>query len=123
MARILLIDDETSTRQLLAAVLADAGHHVTQAADGRIGLQLLRLDDFDLVVTDVIMPGLNGLALVEALRAPRPERPIIAMTGAIAGSELFARIARDLGPHRTLAKPFKVVALLDAVDQALGLVT
>jgi DNA-binding response OmpR family regulator len=75
MTRILLIDDETSTRQLLATVLADAGHHVTQAADGRTGLHLLQLDDADLVVTDVIMPGLNGLALIGELRARAPGAP------------------------------------------------
>jgi hypothetical protein len=45
------------------------------------------------------------------------------MTGAIAGSELFVRLARELGPDRTLAKPFKIATLLDAVVQALGLVT
>ena len=118
MAHILVLDDDLSIRQIVALILTRAGHSVTKAADGAEGAALLRARSFDLVITDLAMPGVDGVETIVGLRRDLPDLPIIAMSGASDGRESL-RIAGLLGADCTLQKPFGTGELLRAVDQML----
>jgi DNA-binding NtrC family response regulator len=78
---ILLVDDEEGYRELVARILTKAGYEVVQAADGIEALSLLEKSKIDLVISDILMPVLNGYALVARLRAKWPHMPVILTTG------------------------------------------
>ena len=120
MARILLIDDEDALREVLAMTLAQAGHLVIQAADGKTGVELFRVEPTDLVITDIIMPGQEGIETIVALRRALPKLPIIAMSGGTSHSRFYLEMADKLGAQRTLAKPFSATQLLGAVSAVLA---
>ena len=82
MSRILVIDDEDVIRGLVTEILETAGHEITSAQSAENALALLEDNEFDLVVSDVIMPGLSGIDLLEAIRARRASLPVVLMTGA-----------------------------------------
>ena len=116
--RILVIDDETEVRQVLADMLAEAGHDVTQATDGADGLRRFESDEFDLVLTDLSMPGLSGWDVAEACRALRPTAPLGLVTGW--GDQLDAeRLARH-GVTFVIAKPFRSDDLIKEIAAALA---
>src|SRR4051812_12178123 len=79
-ANILLIEDDRSTAAALEKVLQDEGYGVTVATRGDQGLQEARQRQFDLVITDLQLPGVNGMELVAQLHAAKPKLPIIMMT-------------------------------------------
>jgi CheY-like chemotaxis protein len=120
MSRIVIVDDEPGIRRSLRAVLARAGYDVHEAADGLEGQRLCRELDPDLVITDIQMPGADGIQTIAALRAWAPGLPIIA----ISGGDQTARLgvlssAGLLGAVTTLRKPFSVAEVLAAVAAAL----
>jgi DNA-binding NtrC family response regulator len=120
MQSILLIDDDKALREALRVVLARAGYSVVIAGDGREGLQLYRRLRPDLVLTDIVMDGQEGLATIEALRRESPLVKIIAMSGG--GSmrdSTYLDAARCLGAQRTLDKPFDLQRLLTVVRDVL----
>ena len=78
---ILLVDDEEAYRELISRVLTKAGYEVLQAADGLQALSLLEESNVDLVISDILMPNLNGYGLVARLRAKWPTMPVILTTG------------------------------------------
>lgn len=82
MARILLIDDEPLVRRTLQLALENAGHSVATAEDGEGGIALARTLGFDLLVTDVLMPGRDGLDTIMDMRRERPAMRILAISGA-----------------------------------------
>jgi len=116
MARILLVDDDITTRLLLRRLLEKAGHEVTEARDGSEALQQFRDTAPDLVATDVIMPGTDGIAAIEQLRREKPDVRIIAFT---AGAHDFP-VSRVPGANLTFAKPLKPDEFLGAVDSLLN---
>ena len=130
MANILIIDDEKDVRVVLKEVLRRAGYDVTLAANGREGLEKLAADGADMVITDVIMPGIDGVAMVQQIHEARPDMPIIVISGggnvapmdyepgAISTSAYLAS-ATIAGANRTLTKPFERQELLDAVRALL----
>ncbi len=121
MARILLIDDDEGLRFVMAEGLRSAGHEVTEAADGNEGLRLYHAEPPELVITDIVMPDMDGLVLIEKLRVTIPRPHIIAMSGHTKYSEpLYLPTARLLGAQRTLGKPFKLETLLAAVTAELA---
>jgi two-component system response regulator FlrC len=103
MARILVVDDEPGLREFLAEVLGDDGHEVTRAADGAEAAQLADAHRFDLVITDLQMPRLSGLQLLEKLHAEQPEVEVIVMTAH--GTVDRAVQAMKLGAFDFLEKP------------------
>jgi CheY-like chemotaxis protein len=115
--RVLLVDDEISSAQVLGLILAEQGYLVTVAGDGRQALA--RLDDArpDLLVTDFMMPFMNGADLVRAVKAlPAYERlPVLVISGA---PEAALR-PYQLGHDRFLRKPFGFDAFVDAVRALL----
>ncbi len=120
MARILLIDDEALTRRTLQLALENAGHSVATAEDADTGLALARTLGFDVVVTDIVMPGRDGLDAIVQLRRERPNLRLVAISGSgHAGKVDVLRLARDLGADRTLEKPFLSGSLIAAVKDCL----
>jgi two-component system, NtrC family, response regulator AtoC len=103
MARVLVADDEEGIRDFLAEALEDDGHVVVTAADGLQAAERLRSDGFDLMITDLRMPGLDGIALVRTARSEQPEMEIIVVTAH--GSVDTAVEAMKLGAFDYLQKP------------------
>lgn len=120
MACILLIDDDQVLRDVLAIALTRGGHTVSQAGDGKAGVACLRSHPVDLVITDLIMPGQEGIETIMQLRRERPTTPIIAMSGDLNHSPLFLSIAAKLGAEITLAKPFTIGELNSAITRVLS---
>ena len=118
MARILIIDDDAPLRGLLVDTLELAGHEVYQAEDGAQGVEVFKIAGADVVVTDMIMPGQEGIETIGQLRKLAPKLPIIAMSGNMQHSSIYLQLANKLGATRTLAKPFtghQFLAIIDAV--------
>ena len=122
VARILLIDDEHGVRSIARLILEAAGHFVVEAEDGGRGMALFRSEKFDLVITDLYMPGKEGIETIQDMVALDAQVPILAMSGgggvcpesgdALMDAQLF-------GAHGTLAKPFTADALRKAVESLL----
>lgn len=120
MAKILLIDDMKGVRRTVSAVLKRAGHTVTEADDGGAGLQLLRSERFDLVITDMLMPKVDGMEVLLFLEQQADRPRVLAISGG--GSQVSADEAFMLARSKadaTLAKPFDNSELLAAVDKLL----
>jgi len=117
-ATILIIDDEEPIRALLRFALEAAGYEVTEAANGRQGLDLYRQRPTDLVITDMLMPELNGLDLLLELTREFLHAKVIAISGA-GGKQNVLDVAKLLGARQTFEKPFSIPQLLDAVRYEL----
>ena len=121
MARLLLIDDEVEVRTPLATWLTRHGHEVVQAGDGAEGLARLAEGPFDLVVTDIIMPDMEGIETIMHIRKRWPDLPVVAISGGGSGEPSQAlRPASRLGAHATLRKPFRPAVLVDLIADLLG---
>lgn len=117
VAFILVIDDDASARRSLQLVLENAGHSVAAAEDGEAGLALARDLPFDCVVTDMLMPGRDGVSTIMELRRIRPGLRIVAISGSGASGQVdFVKLAQHVGADATLEKPFRSGALLRAVS-------
>ena len=116
--RILVVDDEASIRDLLAKTLALAEYDVDLAPDGRAAIDRLRISPYDLLITDLKMPGVDGLTVIREGRRLRPDIPVIIITGY--SSEASAIEAVNLGVSGYLTKPFRVPRVLAAAAKALG---
>jgi CheY-like chemotaxis protein len=119
MSTVLLVDDEPEVR-LLAARFLDGHYQVRQAKDGlQAWLEFRRRPfDVDVLVTDVVMPGLSGTELAARVHQVRPDLPIVLMTG-YSPAELLAR-GLEVSHGRILTKPFSQEELLARVGEALG---
>jgi nitrogen regulation protein NR(I) len=115
---ILLVEDDESAASSLRRVLEDEGHSVLLAGTGEEGLRRATKERCDLVITDLKLPGLDGLALVKHLRAERPHLPIILMTAH--GSTEVAIEATRHGAYDYLLKPFEMPALIEVTAKALA---
>ncbi len=119
MASILVVDDSTTMRQMVAFTLSSAGHEVTEAPDGSKALVAAKQKKFDLVITDVNMPGMNGIDLVQSLRG-LPECkfiPILVLTTE-AGAELKQK-GKSAGATGWIVKPFNPEVLLETLKKVL----
>jgi putative two-component system response regulator len=117
VTRVLVIDDEHVIRMLVMEILEAAGHEVTGAESAERALTLLDREDFDLVVSDVVMPGLSGLELLEVVRARRASLPVILITGAGTYDTLSQALTR--GAAGLVTKPFAHSEIQSAVADAL----
>jgi len=109
---ILLVDDEENYRELIAKVLTKAGYAVLQAADGMGALSLLERSNVDLVISDILMPVLNGYALVARLREKWPDMPVILTTGFLSPDAAKSMMK---GSVDFIPKPINAETLLDMV--------
>jgi two-component system response regulator AtoC len=117
MERVLIVDDEEQMRELLAKVLEKNGYQVMTAGDGGQALTLLEKEPMDLVVTDVRMPGLDGMEALKAIKELNPEIVVIIMTAF--GSIDQAVQAVKEGAYDYINKPFKIDEMLLTIKKAL----
>ena len=109
MANLLIVDDEQSYRQLLTLVFESDNHQIRTARNGREAIELLRAEPAQLMISDVKMPDMDGIALLRAAREEYPDLAVVMMT-AFASVE-YAREAFKLGADDFIQKPFDVEEL------------
>jgi CheY-like chemotaxis protein len=115
-ASVLVVEDDHLNRNLICKVLRNEGHQVFEACDGAEALDLLYARHFDLVITDFVMPRLNGLKFVKQLHPLQPRLPIIFITGylsAISGKAILDNVAE------VIPKPFELDVLRSTVQRLL----
>ena len=116
MTRILVIDDDKPTRELVTRILGRAGHDVSQAGNGKEGLDRLTSAQPTIVITDVFMPDKDGVETIIALRKVHPGIKIIAMSGGgRVGNLDFLQLAEQVGADKVLQKPIRMSDLLEGV--------
>src|SRR6266446_4719346 len=120
MASVLIIDDDAVTRTVVRAILESVGHIVSEAADGYAGLAAYNSNQPELVITDILMPGKDGIETIRELRATNPEIKIIALSGDVHfDGPSILEAARLLGANRVLEKPFRNDQLVKLVKDVL----
>src|SRR5580693_3435008 len=117
-ARVLVVDDETPVRAMIAAALEREGYTVELAGGGREALDALELNAFNLVLTDIVMQDVNGIALLERIHALQPNLPVVMVTAVHDISVAIDSMRR--GAYDYLLKPFERDQLLNTVERALS---
>jgi CheY-like chemotaxis protein len=131
MQRILIIDDERDVRDSVKGVLDLAGYEAVTAENATDALEQLGRTPTDLVITDIIMPKINGVQAIQSIRKAFPLVRIIAISGGgnfgVAGyqpaaiaTNAYLASAEEAGAHLVLTKPFEAEDLLEAIEQLLG---
>ena len=121
MSCILLVDDHAEFLAVQQQLLEEAGHTVVTATNGFKALSAVDAGVFDLVITDIIMPGKEGLETIIELRRRHPLLKVIAMSGGgRVGALSYLELAEKLGAIHTLEKPFTGAVLMEAVTTALN---
>ncbi|MHA3772249.1 response regulator [Verrucomicrobiota bacterium sgz303538] len=115
--RILVVDDEAAVREVLSACLVSGGHEVGTATDGDEGWHQFQNGEWDLVLTDRIMPGMTGEELAAAIRQVAPHMPVVMVTGQSDDSLKAGGSPIDV----ILRKPFTLVSLRNAINEARAL--
>ena len=118
MATILIVDDSGFQRTFLSKALAEGGHRVLEAVDGNKALEVAAAERPDCILTDLIMPDMRGLALLEALRESESEIPVMVLTADI--QEGVEAQCLELGAARVLHKPIKPARLRTTVAEVLA---
>jgi two-component system, chemotaxis family, chemotaxis protein CheY len=120
LATILVIDDDARMRRMIGRMLAAAGHAVVEAAEGEAGLRQFRARRPAVVITDILMPGREGIETILEIRRLAPDAKIIAISGGgHSGDADFLEMAEHLGADATLAKPFAADELTEALRRLL----
>jgi CheY-like chemotaxis protein len=119
MARILLADDDAATRALVERALGADGHSVTSTQDGAEALERLQAATFDLLISDVQMPGVDGIALAEKGLEAQPKLKVILISGFADGIDRAERLKKRKAA-RVVAKPIALEGIRAAVKAALG---
>jgi DNA-binding response OmpR family regulator len=121
MARILICEDDPAFRELAMAALNADGHEVKAVATGPQAVAALRANGYDLVLTDIVMPDMDGLELIRSVRASQPGVVILAMSSGLPGlRDQLLRAAEGLGAAEIIAKPFAPAALRAKVAELLA---
>lgn len=115
--RILIVDDDPDVHQLLKVALREEDRQISSAFDGLEGLKLVEREPWDLVITDVVMPGMDGMALLDRIHKVRPETRVVVMTVANTPENIVSAI-RDHA-FAWFGKPFTTEAVREMVDRAL----
>jgi DNA-binding response OmpR family regulator len=122
MARILIIDDDGDLRDTLMQLLLRAGHEAMAPPTGAEAARAIKAAGYDIVITDVIMPDLDGLEVVRMVRGVKPGCPIIAISGGSRRmpAEFGLSLARKIGADLVLGKPFSRERLMAAIDDLMS---
>lgn len=119
--RVLVVEDDGLVCTALCETLAFGGYRATGVRNGREAMRLVVTETFDAVVTDIVMPHVDGLELIMHLRRLQPALPVIAISGdSHADPQVYLRIARHLGVNATMTKPFGAFELFDALTAAFS---
>jgi DNA-binding response OmpR family regulator len=111
--QVLVVEDEQQMAELLRRTLEEEGHHVIVASNGREGLDIARCSPFDVIVLDVMLPGMDGITVARQLRESRVQTPILMLTARDAPSDIVKGL--DCGADDYLTKPFSIDILLARV--------
>ena len=117
MPEVLIIDDIEATRETIREMLERGGYDVLEAAHGKAGLKIMQEHEPDIVVTDILMPEMEGLETIRTLRKNKPHLPIIAITAAT--DTPYLQFALKFGVVCGLYKPFKQSELLYSIEKIL----
>ena len=117
-ARILAVDDQRYFRELIEGLLDDEGYEVQTCASGEEALHVLEREDFDVILTDLVMPGIDGAELVQRVKERRPEQAVVMVTGVV--DVETAVQAMKLGATDYILKPFDGPTLVDALEKILA---
>ena len=121
LGRILVIDDDEMIRALTCRFLVTVGYDVQDAASGKAGLACLRQQQADVIITDIVMPDMEGLELIRELRRADPAVKIIAMSGGGRGPASYLELALKFGARQVLPKPFTKDSLIAVVKDVLAM--
>lgn len=117
---ILVVDDDEMMREFVKELLHVHNFKISEASNGITGLKEFRQNTPDLVITDIIMPEMEGISFIRELRSHNKDIPIIAMTGNVHGRmEEFLDISSKLGADEILRKPIKSQEFLDAINKLI----
>lgn len=117
---ILVVDDDEMMRAFVKELLQIHEYKITEASNGKLGLKEFRENTPDLVITDIIMPEMEGISFIRELRNYNKDIPIIAMTGNVHGRmEEFLDISSQLGADEVLRKPVKSELLLETINRLI----
>ena len=121
MAKVLLVDDEKSILDMVAEILQRNGHEVTPVSAASEAVKLFKEEPFDLVVTDLVMPGVSGIDMILEMRDIAPEIKILAISGGggITGRFDYLPIASLIGAGDILKKPFSIDEFNRKVEELL----
>jgi DNA-binding response OmpR family regulator len=120
MTTILVIDDDLQMRRQMVEILTTAGYDTFEAKDGREGVRMFSLLQPELVITEIVMPGMDGLEIIGDLRRERRRVPIIAVSeGRVGRGRHYLELARMFGADAVITKPFQGGELVDTVHRLL----
>ncbi len=119
MARVLIAEDDAAVREFVSRALSHGGHEVATANDGLEALGVLDDETFDLLVTDIVMPNLDGIALALKVAKEYPAMPVLLMTGYAAERQRAHNL--DVLIHDVITKPFTLRQICEAADEALAI--
>ena len=123
MANILLVEDQPVTARIIETMLAIAGHAVTWRENGVEAIAAFKASTPDIVITDIVMPEMDGIELIHTLRKMAYAVPIIAVSGGGPGSDFSSlEIARHVGADDAIRKPPSNEQLLSAVERCLVMI-
>jgi DNA-binding NtrC family response regulator len=123
MKRILIVDDEENIRNLIRESIESDQYEIHESANGDQASILIEKHAFNLVVTDIVMPEMNGINLIMAINKRNPGIPVIAISGGggITGRFDYLPIAKLIGALFILEKPFDITTLRNTIEKALTL--
>lgn len=116
---IIIVDDEEQIRDSLSILLKKQGHKVDIAETGNEAVLLCEINEYDLLITDIIMPDMDGVELIIQIKKDYPEMNIIVMSGGgnFGGTENYLQIAKGLGVNKIFNKPVRMDALFEAINE------
>src|SRR5436190_23617478 len=122
MAHILLVEDSPEVSLTVREILMTAGHTVEDAVSGIEAIKKLKASKFDAIVSDIWMPGMDGIALLKEIRGAGNEIPVVVISGGAPNAPLTytAPLAATFGANAVVYKPFETSELLKAIDTVLS---
>ena len=118
MARILIAEDDPAVRSFVLRALSHRGHQVTGVCDGVEALEALHGQDYELLITDIVMPGLDGIGLALRVARDRPELPVLLMTGFAAERQRAHNLDELICD--VVTKPFTLKEICDAAEDVMA---
>jgi len=121
VASILVMEDNAALRRILVRVLTDDGHEVTQSENGFAAYDVDLVQSVDLLITDLVMPRVDGLDAINTARSTRNDLKVIAISGGFeAFNQDYLKVAKAFGASNVLQKPFEPDALVNVVNETLA---